>query len=554
MTDNVTPIEPELRTAIIAFYSAENFFRLRSAERQRERFDALKEAFLSEFDREASDDIFDMLMHYQDENKRAKQARERAKIERKENMPISAGLDGSTDHIESYPSGRYVLASAQNNTDVDKDFLLSLQQFCKHMDATLLIGRLTYNKQGFAQPDINGNGEQELWYDPAIANYLVEGHISLGDNFHFVADANVIPTAKNPLSGFDGITPSGIHAIIPATKIALKVSAALKNAPNKVIASTGTVTKRNYILRKTGAIAAMEHNIGAVFIDTDTGDIRHIEQMEGCNYFYDFDMRYTPKNATMTGDHVAALQFGDIHAEKMNSENLDKAVQLMKELEPANIVLHDVLDFTSRNHHNIKDPVFLHVQHVKGNSVQQDLQRVASVLDRLVGESLADCTVHVIESNHDLAINTWLKNSDFKTDPLNAITYLSCMLALYRHHEQTPDASFNMLAHAYEDIGGGKWRDNIDFHETDESVVIAGVEMGCHGHNGINGSRGSPTQFRSLGIPMNTGHTHSPGIIGKVYTAGVTACLDMDYNIGPSSWAIAHVVTYKNGQRQIIFV
>lgn len=196
----------------------------------------------------------------------------------------------------------------------------------------------------------------------------------------------------------------------------------------------------------------------------------------------------------------------------------------------------------------------MHVQHVKGNTVKGDLTILANVLDDICEAAKEyNGKVDIIESNHDLAINTWLKNADFKLDPTNATVYLDCMLAIYEHNESNPGKPFNMLKYAYEKHGGGAYANAINFHETDESVIIAGVEMGNHGHNGINGSRGSPVQFRSLGIAMNTGHTHAPSIYGRVYTAGVLGSLDMGYNIGASSWAYADIVTYENGQRQIIF-
>jgi len=537
-------------TDVIAFFAAENFFRLKTEERQRERFDANAKAFSEEFGREPTDADFQMLLDYQADKKRVKAEREKARLEKQAKLPIAGGLDSVSDHIQTLPPGRYVLTSAQNNTNVDATFMAALLLYCEHNDAKLLAGRMTYNKSGFAQPDVNAETD-DLWYAPEIKPYLVNGQIDLGGRFHFVADANVIPTAKNPISGFDGITPAGVGAIIPATKIALKVSAALKGAENKIVTSTGTVTKRNYILRKAGAVAAMEHNIGALYVDTVSGEFRHLEQMEGTEGFYDLTAFYSPDGVNQDANGVAALQLGDIHAEKMEHENLDKAIALIQELEPENLILHDVLDFSSRNHHNIKDATFLHKQLILGNTVANDLIKVADVLDELA--ECSNAQVHIIESNHDLAINTWLKNADFKVDPINATVYLKCMLALYEHQEESPNDYFNMLRYAYETIGGGENAGSIEFHETDESVIIAGVEMGCHGHNGANGSRGSPVGFRSLGVPMNTGHTHTPGINGRVYTAGVTASLEMGYNIGASSWAIAHVVTYVNGQRQVLF-
>lgn len=541
-------------TSVIAFFSAENFFRLKTAEKQRQRFDSLADAFKAEFERDATDDDWQALLDYQNERARIKRDREQAKIEREANkaakleaMPIAGGQDTADEHIASYPAGRYVLTVAQNNTKVDKDFLNSLHVYCRENNATLLVAKTLYNKKAFRQPGLD-EGE-ELWFDPEIKEYLVEGHLDLGGT-HFIADANVIVTAKWPTSGFGSATPAGINAIIPASRIELRVGAALKGAKTKIIAATGAVTKRNYILRKTGTIAAFNHSIGAVMVDTTTNELRHLEQVKGAKGFYDLSRFYSPDGSKYRSNAVAALQFGDIHAEKMETANLVRAIELIQNYQPDNIVLHDVLDFSSRNHHNIKDPVFLHKQHVAGNSVRRDLQALASILDDIAEE--ADGTVHIVESNHDLAINTWLKNADFKIDPLNATVYLECMLAQYKANEEK-SGYFNMLKFAYTNIGAGEYSEDISFHETDESLVIAGVEMGNHGHNGVNGSRGSPKQFAELGTAMNTGHTHSPSIYGPVYTAGVTASLEMDYNKGASSWAIADVVTYENGQRQIWF-
>lgn len=551
------------KTAIIAFFSAEGYFRLKSPLTQSKKFDLLMtNEFLSEFGLDflqenslEAKDIFNLITEYQNEQKATKLLKEKARIEKLKNLPLSAGSNKSNEHIQYLPHGKYVLTSAQNNTDIDKGMLESLQTFCKENGARLLVGRLTYNKNGFAQPDIN-NQDGGLWYDPQIKPYLVSGHLCLGSKHHFIADANIMPTAKNPLTGFAGIVPAGENAYLPATKISLKVEAALKNAKVKILASTGTVTKRNYILRKVGATAAIEHNIGALYINTETDEIRHLEQMEEFTGFYDLNKLYTGKDCNNVVNHVTAFQPGDIHAEKVEQKNITNVAELISFLKPKSLIVHDLNDFSSRNHHNIKDPAFLHVQHVNKNTVKSDLKAVSNVLDFLINTTRNysdNCEIHVIESNHDLAINTWLKNSDFKVDPVNAVTYLTCMLALYKHQEKTGNSNFNMLKYAYKQIGRGKYAEKINFHETDESVMISGVEMGNHGHNGVNGSRGSPQQFRALGVAMNTGHTHTPGITGKVYTAGVTASLEMGYNLGASSWAIAHIVTYENGQRQIIF-
>jgi hypothetical protein len=466
--------------------------------------------------------------------------------------PLTGGVDSATDHIRMMPAGRYVLTTAQNNTDVDMSMFGALITFCADQGAQLLVAKTTYNKNGFQQA---ADATEPLHYAAAVVPYLVTGHINLGGPIEFIADANVLPTARNVLSSFAASTGAGISAVIPAVKIALQCTAQLKNGGGKELYGTGAITKPNYIMRKAGMTSIPEHCIGALFVDTTIAGkpiVRQLEKMPDSVGFYDEGQFYG--DGFITGGHQpAALQFGDVHAEKLPESMLIDMVEMLAKYKPINVILHDVCDFSSRNHHNIKDNVFIFAQHVAGNTVENDIQLVADTIDAIAAAVKPhEGMVQVIESNHDLAINTWLKNSDFKTDPVNAVTYLQCMLALYRHIERKGGDSFNMLQFAYRRIGNGD-ASNVAFHEIDQSLIIAGVEMGIHGHTGNNGSKGSPAQFRTMGIPLNTGHTHTPSIHGKCYTAGCMA-LEMGYNVGPSSWRLANILTWPNGQRQIIFM
>lgn len=545
--------------ATYAYFKTAGVFRVKSPEKARERFDEAWPEYIETVDAQGGepDDLFGALMAENDRLKREKVQDEIAKAERKaerdaaraekqaalDARPIASGFTSLDEKISRLPAGEYVLSAAQNNTYAHKQGLAAILNFCAVNGAKLLIGRLTYNKGAFGQPDVNSD---DLWYCEEVKPYLVEGQIDLG-GLHFLANANVIPTAQWPTSGFEGNTPAGIGAVIPATKIELRVSAASKNAKTKQIAATGALTLPNYILRKTGAKAAAAHCIGAVYVNTVTGELRHLEYMPDAGCIYDVTGVYTADDyRPLARGDVAAFQPGDIHAEKMEPENLRAVCHMLAQFQPDNLLVHDLLDFSSRNHHNIKDPFFLVAQHNKGATVAGDISAMARVLDTLTLASTA--TTHVVESNHDLAIDTWLKNTDWRGDPINALTYLQTATAKVEGGK-----GFNTLQWAYKAIGGGMEGEKIVFHKTDEELQIAGVDMGNHGHNGANGSRGSPKQFAALGVPMNTGHTHSPSIYGRVYTAGVTAALDMDYNIGASSWAIAHIITYANGQRQILF-
>ena len=541
----------KMKKSVILTAAALGFFRSKDAEKQLVIFEEMM--LLEEFATVSRETINGFLeaeiirrhVVYQNRQQKAFD-----KIESDAAKPLTGGMTSAVGHIEKMPAGKYVLTVAQNNTEVNQVFFGALKNFCNDMGAQLLIAKMTYNKNGFQSDQAATDG---VYYAKEVLPYLVEGQIDLGGKIHFCAQANVLPTAKNPLTGFESITGVGVGVVIPASKIALKCTAALKGGKNKVLFATGAVTLRNYIMRKAGAVAATEHSIGALYVEvSETGDYiaRQLELMEGSDGFYDNGSYFTADTIT-TDQSPLALQFGDIHAEKMESCNLAKMNKLIDYFKPHNIICHDVMDFSSRNHHNIKDCAFMFAQEVNRNTVKQDIITTVKVIDSL---ARGYNTIHIIESNHDLAINTWLKNTDFKEDPVNAVLYLQCMHALYSHIEETKNSHFNMLQYVYDNVAEGQ-TSRIYFHDSNESVVMAGVEMGCHGHHGSNGSRGSPSQFRALGIMLNTGHTHTPSILGGCYTAGVTGSLYMGYNEnGASSWALANILTWPNGQRQVIFM
>jgi hypothetical protein len=528
---------------ILAHLDSLGYFRAKKSEVKQSIIEQVKD--LTQATERAIIKIADEYLHEKAEEKARKIKKQASKKQADSEKPITAAQETASDHVTAYPPGRYILATAQNNTDVDKTMLYSLEKFAEYNDCRILCAKTTYNLSGFQNP--SDDDKNPIYYAPEITKYLVEGQIDLG-GLHFIAQANVLPTAKNPLSGFEAITPAGVDCVIPATKISLKCTARLKHQQGKRLFSTGSITKRNYILRKAGAVAASEHNIGALFVDTSINPpiVRQLELMPESEGFFDDNKFFTP-NGVSSEVFPTALQFGDIHAEKMSAKNLNKCLDQVAHYLPENIILHDVMDFSSRNHHNIKDCAFMFKN--KGRTVAEDVSDVSGIIRALANFGRK---VWIVESNHDLAINTWLKNTDFKTDPNNAILYLTCMKALYEHIEETGNSNFNMLAFVCRQFGELN-SPNVYFHETDESLEFAGVECGVHGHVGINGSRGSPAQFRTLGIPLNTGHTHTPSIQGACYTAGVAGELDMGYNIGPSSWQYASILTWPNGQRQIIF-
>lgn len=463
--------------------------------------------------------------------------------------PLTAGAIG-VEAPSRAKGKRFVFTSAQNNTDVHKKFLASLLSYCKENGSELKIGQYTYNKNGFQ----NGvTDDDEIYYHPSLAKFFDTVKTDICKGLTWCGDLNIIPTAKNPLTGFESYTGEN-SSIIPHAKIALQSVATPKSEECKIMYSTGTVTMHNYIQKKAGQIAQHEHCYGALIVEIDDGGVWHARQIQTdeTGIFQDLTTIYYPDGNITCDTPINALNWGDIHAEKSDETILQVCETMLGELNPASILFHDLFDMTARNHHNRKSGHFLAAMHYQGlDSVADDIEKAKIVLERL---SLPDATNYIIESNHDLALEAWLNANDydFKADPINARIYLKLQSYIYDCLADKID--YHILDFALDMSSSGCGDSDYIFLNTDDSLILAGVECGFHGHLGANGARGAPTGFRKLNRPINTGHTHTAGILGQVYTAGITGSLEQGYNKGPSSWSHSHIITYSTGFRTIVTI
>lgn len=468
-------------------------------------------------------------------------------------LPVEAGrLNRSVADWPVKSGDVFIITSAQNNTPPHANFLKALEQYAEFRGAEILISKYLYNKNGFQ----NGEGQKGVKFNDELTPYLLEQNVFLNnDRFAFMAEMNILPTAVNPLTGF-AETIGNFSAAVGHAQITHESVPALKGDEVRCLYSTGTVTQRNYIQQRAGQKAEGLHCYGALLVEFDEEGnyfVRQLQTMDESGLFYDLLYKVTPQGVVQQTGHIAALQYGDIHAEKIDNDcayqSWEAENSLLDILKPKYQLIHDIHDFTSRNHHNRQSGVFLAKQYAAGrDKVLDDLRDTGKILhdmDRDFSQLI------VVESNHDLALGRWLDDNrvNIKDDPANAELYYSLNAAMYQAINKGDD-TFNILDYALRTFGGFDYA--AIFLATDQSFKIAGVECGMHGHNGMNGSKGSPKQFRKLGLPVNTGHTHSPSIHGDVYTAGVSGSLDMGYNIGASSWRQTHLITYENGQRTLV--
>jgi hypothetical protein len=226
--------------------------------------------------------------------------------------------------------------------------------------------------------------------------------------------------------------------------------------------------------------------------------------------------------------------------------------------------MHDLLDGRTVNPHTQAQQLHHHqfMEWVKGNtSVEQEVANTAEFLGRA---TRSWCNTMVVASNHDDFLVRWLyKNGDFRKDPKNAIYFLEAALHYWgkmQQDEKYPNMTKWGMDRALRLADGGPIMNlatnPVDYLYEDESFVLCrehggGIEFAMHGHQGANGSRGTPAGLSKMGRKANIGDKHSAGIYDGLYVAGIMGSLDQGYNSGPDSWSQTNILTYQNGKRAL---
>jgi len=456
---------------------------------------------------------------------------------------------------------RYIITSAQNNTDANVPFFTNLMTYADYLDAEILVGTFAYNRNAYVRGvkrDKGPTADDRMadWYDPILTPYLTDERVELAPMLHWCGHINISPTATRPLSSLEAYTGLA-SAIFPHTKFAMQSVAGTKDDGAKFGYTTGAVTMLNYVEKKAGFKASFHHTFGALIVEVDHDGDWFVRQLNASTdgSFYDIDDNGAIyiHDGEIEDAEVEAINWGDFHVRVIDEEIYSLAFGengIMDTLRPRTQLVHDILDFKSRNHHESKNIRRKYEKWKRGEEcVRAEIKEVVECLEDIKRD---DCLTVVVDSNHDNALTRWIDDADWKHDAVNAEFYLEASLDWIRNGANNND--YHVLREACHREGLDK---EIIFLGADESFVICGdehggIECGMHGHLGPNGARGAPLGLSKIGRRSNTGHTHSAQIIDGLYVAGTMTKLRLDYNTGPSSWSHSIIVTYPNGKRTIV--
>ncbi len=448
-------------------------------------------------------------------------------------------VGATADRLKRYR--RFVVTTAVTGCEVDENFYESIQTYCELNDAAMVV-------LVCEDPAAEKTGG---FLDPALMNDLVVfTDVQLNRNIGLIS-IKMSPKQIDPVTGVDRMGHRNGSFVYASPKQRLKMVATSNHALPHACWTTGAVTRANYdteryMSKRVSYLAEHDHIIGALIVEIESDQIFHCRPVQadrdGC--FADLGVMYT-----RDGVHryqPQALVLGDWHSGSTCPKVMDATFEsdgcIFDRLQPRELILHDFFDGLSINHHEEKDLLLRARRAELGKlDLQAECVNCASELNFLTG--LAPC--RIVPSNHDDFLRRYLTESRYVRDPQN-LRFASLLVS------GAIDGR-NPLRLALERIGL-KHPERVHWLGIDEDYKVAGIELGCHGHKGPNGSKGSARGMETAYGKSVSGHTHTPQILRDVYVAGTSTHLHLDYNQGPSSWLNAHVAVYPNGMRQMLSI
>ena len=443
-------------------------------------------------------------------------------------------------------SDKYVISSVQSNTQINRKFLGALLQYCEQNEATLLLIPTRYHN-----PSRDGD-TKEHYYHESVKEYLMENNVKVHPMLKVLGKLKIMPTAENPLAGLAPIS-KGDSVIVGHNQVQQTTLPVQADDHPVIMTTTGTISKQNYSVTKQGYKAEFNHSLAAVVVEIGREAEFHIRHLnfDGTG-FYDFNWYYDEAGCQFIDSPIDAIVTGDEHAIFID-EGVAEATYgdfgIVRRLKPKYIVRHDVLDCYAVSHHHRSDGFTKFKKHITGqNSMKEELD---TTVNHIIDTTPDFATNLLVPSNHTDHLTRWLNECDVKHEPWNAIMYHYLSFKMLNSIESNPSGSHDPFKMFSEEIFAKNDCDTI-FLSRSDTFKIHDIEIAAHGDKGVNGARGTRTQFARLPAKSIVGHSHSPGIEKGCYQVGTSSTMKLEYNVGPSSWMNTHCLIYKNGKRQLI--
>ncbi len=436
---------------------------------------------------------------------------------------------------------RLIVTTAVSGQWCHPGFLASIETFCKKNNAMLVV-------LPSHDPAHNLDNEIEWHFDKKLITMdapIIFDELALNSNIR-ISDMRVTAKQINPTTGLARLHDNSFIFASPKQSLEFVPNSNVK-MPHAMM-TTGSCTIKNYKTTqgnalRTSIIATKDHILGALIVEIVDNDIFHFTQIQADEKggFAHFGKFYDGKKITKI---VPKLKMGDYHAGDHDETAVKATEEMIDAFQVDEVFFDDVFNGASINHHE-KDNIIIRARLSAQNklSLTEELKITAQEIDRILSRKSIKKGI-IVKANHDEFIDEYLKKGRFKDDPINF--QIGCKLADKYVDGEDP------LKAGIELVGGLKTKVKVVWLKRDQDYKIGGVECGAHGDKGVNGSRGNKQNLEKAYRRCVIGHSHTPGILRGVFQMGTLSKLQLNYNIGPSSWMHCNCLVYPNGQMQLI--
>lgn len=363
----------------------------------------------------------------------------------------------------------------------------------------------------------------------------------------YISDMRVPPQNVDPSSGRGRFVQRDKTLIIAHPKQRFKAFPNSNFDLPKILIGTGAVTFPNYNkMDHRGDAAWRDHNYGFVVVEVVNDKIFHFRQVRSLQNgkFIDLGLEFNGMEKPKQAD-LEALVLGDLHWGDTDPAVHEVNYEMIEEFNPKRLIIHDLFNGHSVNHHNIGKLVTL-VREVyqKGrNNLKKELEQCYEELYRL-SQKMGDRDVVIVASNHNEFLNRYLEEVRLKDDPENAY-FASELMPRMMKGEDPVRAGIEMI---------GKIPKNVRFLRRDEDYKVLGWQLGSHGDKGMNGSKRANMTSREFSNGKSiTGHSHTPEILRETYVIGTSTYLNLPYTQGQaSSWMNTNALLWNNGTVELV--
>lgn len=424
---------------------------------------------------------------------------------------------------------KYIITNIQYNAGVNVNFLKNIKKFAKHHGVEDLYT--------FVQ---NGSYKDEEDIDKRVfeAGFSIVDSLTLNKNLR-LQDMKILAQQINPMTGMATKLSRDYSYIMPSAKIRYLSVANTSKSP-RAFMTTGNITKPNYKLHTAqGRKAEQQHQYGFVFVEVKNGRIfttYQIEAEKNGNFHY-LNERYV--NGQKRKAQPEAIILGDVHLGDTNPKAYKHSLKSISTLKPKRVVLHDLFNGHSINPHERGSLLSqLRNQQGKRDNLEGELKMVYKEICKL-STLYPQVEFLVAESNHDIFLQRYIDDKLFMDNPQNFMHVINMIPEMLVGKKPTLQIGLELF---------GKLPRNFHFAKQDEEHRVRGVELAYHGHNGLNGSRGSSASFDRFNLRMITGHEHSPKLYANGMTVGTLTHLKLPYTKGAGSWSHCNGILYQDGK------